>query len=185
MARQISLVSRQRRLLGSTVGLACVIVLSGCAWFSSSVGESANEAEAGIVIGVDYFATSLAAEAFAADGIVSPEDLSPVVEYVFLDPSAQSVEGVRRDKAIYGLTSDASAATIDIFVPSMGSVNSGMYSESTDVFGCGVLRADFATQQVTLVDAPCPDWLLAWNGDDAEEVSLERAVENRGDESAW
>lgn len=174
-----------KRTAGVVAGIISIVALSGCGITSSSEGQSYTSAEAGIVTGVDYIARSFGMLAFEGDGAVTAEDLSTVVETVQLDPSTQSVKDRRRTEAIYGLTSDGATTSIRFFVPTAVQVNSGIYGESTDLFGCGVLRADPTTQMVTLADESCPDWILEWNGDDAEEISIEGALENQGMEPRW
>lgn len=174
-----------KRMSASMACLLSVAILGGCGITSSSEGDSYTSAEAGIVTGVDYLAQSLAVLALEGEGVVTEEKLSPIVENVLLDPSAQSVNGQRRTKAIYGMSSDGAATAINVFVPTATQVNSGIYSESSDLFGCGVLRADRTTQTVTLSDESCPGWILQWNGDDAEQISLERVLDNQGAEPTW
>lgn len=174
-----------KRIAAALAGVVSVVALSGCGITSSSEGESYTSAEAGIATGVDYIAQSFAVLAFEDDGALTAEELSTVVENVQLDPSTQSVTDRRRTKAIYGLTDDEAATSISVFVPTAVQVNSGIYGESTDLFGCGVLHADLTTQKVTLSDETCPEWILAWNGDDAEEISLEGVLENQDMQPTW
>lgn len=168
--------------------LACavgVIALSGCGITSPSEGQSRSSAEAGIVAGTEYLARSFASYALEGDGSVTAEDLAMIVDNVMVDTSTQAVEGQRRDSTIYGLTSDAATISIRVFVPTAVTVNSGIYSESTDLFGCGTFQADLSEHIVALSDEPCPDWILKWNGDDAEEVSLEELLRADGKELKW
>lgn len=185
MAGAALLVTTRRCALTLVGCTAVAIALSGCSWFRSSVGESEEQAQSGIVSEVDYLATNLAVGAFTLGSEVTPEYLATLTEQVLLDPTTQAVEGLRRDKAIFALDIDDSAVSIGVFIPSTGQVNSGIYSESTDLFGCGVLHADKSTEVVTLADERCPDWILQWNGDEAEQVSLKEVLEHQGVASTW
>ena len=174
-----------RHAVGVAVCLVLVVVLTGCAGWSTVEGSSRENAEQGIAVSTEYLAMGLVDRALEPGRSFSAESLSTLTEHVLLEPDKQSVEGLRRAKTVYGLSSDADSITIDVYVGTTSSVNAGLYSESTDLFGCGSLRADLVTREVELEDEICPEWIRGWGGDDTEETSLEETITRQGGKTTW
>lgn len=147
-------------------------LLTSCS--APSVHDSALlEAELGIAYEVRFLGNQL--RSAAADDFPLPSDfMDKWGVALLLTDEKQNVEGVARTLAVYDFAETEENVVLHVFAPSAASTSRGIETGSADLFGCGSLTMSRATGSVRISDDKCPSWILGWNADDAQEISLSR-----------